>query len=143
MNFKDIHIGELIHRRFQEEAIGMRRACTFFECSEKEVKEMFIQKDVSANTLLKWSKLLEYDFFRVYSHHLVLYSPQRKRKGASKQGEASKKSALPQFKKSLYTIEIITFIIELISSGEKSKKEIIEEYNIPKTTLYKWLHKYK
>ncbi|MFP3598699.1 helix-turn-helix domain-containing protein [Chryseobacterium sp. SIMBA_029] len=104
---------------------------------------MFAQENLSTYILLKWSKLLEYDFFRVYSHHLVLYSPQRRRNGDIKHEKIPQQSVVPQFRKSLYTKEIIAFILELISSGEKSKKEIIEEYNIPKTTLYKWLHKYK
>ncbi|WP_316931881.1 helix-turn-helix domain-containing protein [Chryseobacterium soli] len=104
---------------------------------------MFAQENLSTDILLKWSKLLEYDFFRLYSHHLILYSPQRRRNGNIKNEKGPRKFVLPQFRKSLYTKEIIAFILELISSGEKSKKEIIEEYNIPKTTLYKWLLKYK
>ena len=53
------------------------------------------------------------------------------------------KSALPQFKKNIYTKEMIEFIIEVVESGRKTKSEVISEYRIPKTTLYKWLTKYK
>nr|WP_309872216.1 hypothetical protein [Chryseobacterium sediminis] len=49
----------------------------------------------------------------------------------------------PQFRKKLYTQEIISFILDLIDSGKKSKQEVMNEYKIPKTTLYKWMGKYK
>ena len=89
--------------------------------------------------LLQWSKLLEYDFFRIYSQHILLYAPFGQVKSEDKQ----KKSSLPQFKKKLYTPEIIEFIVELVEKEEKTKQEIINEYRIPKTTLYKWIKKHK
>lgn len=49
---------------------------------------------------------------------------------------------MPQFRKNIYTKEIIYFILEIIQTGEKTKKQVIEDYNIPKTTLYKWIEKY-
>ena len=54
-----------------------------------------------------------------------------------------KKSALPQFRKNIYTKEIIDFILERIENGEMTKNQVIEQYGIPKTTLYKWIDKYK
>ncbi|WP_346770780.1 hypothetical protein [Chryseobacterium sp.] len=30
-----------------------------------------------------------------------------------------------------------------MNSGEMSRAEVIIQYNIPKTTLYKWISKYK
>src|SRR5690554_7816767 len=53
------------------------------------------------------------------------------------------KSALPSFTKSLYTPEIIQFIIELVEQKKKTPPEIIEHYRIPKTTLYKWIRKHR
>ena len=52
-------------------------------------------------------------------------------------------SNLPMFRKSIYTQEIIHFILELYESGQKTKSQIIEDYNVPKTILYKWIHKFK
>ncbi|CAH0191428.1 transposase [Chryseobacterium sp. Bi04] len=135
-HFKDIHIGKLIHQRIEEVSVKTLRICNFFNCTEEEVKKMLEQKDLSTDTLLKWCKLLEYDFFRVYSQHLILYSPPS---GSDKK----EKSILPSFRKSIYTREIIDFIMELVHTGEKSKSQIIEEYRIPKSTLYKWIEKYK
>lgn len=139
LDLKNIHIGNLIQTKVNSEQIEMNRICNFFHCKEKEVNEMYAQASLSTELLLKWSKLLEYDFFRLYSQHLILFSPQ---KGMNTKVENNSKNALPVFRKNLYTKEIIAFSLELIRSGKKTKNQIIEEYNIPKTTLYKWLEKY-
>lgn len=55
----------------------------------------------------------------------------------------AKKSSLPQFRKNIYTKEIIDFILEQIMSEKMTKVEVIAKYRIPKTTLYKWISKYK
>ncbi|WP_426046660.1 hypothetical protein [Chryseobacterium sp. NFX27] len=89
--------------------------------------------------LLKWCKLLKYDFFRIYTQHLLLFSPP----SSPHKKEQDRKSELPQFRKNIYTKIMIEFILELISTGQKTKKQIIDEYQIPKTTLYKWISKYK
>lgn len=101
---------------------------------------MFLQEELTTGILLKWSKLLEYDFFRVYSQHLILYAPQRSTNYNSSSNE--KGSKLPQFRKNIYTKEVIDFILELVESEEKTRQQIIDEYKIPKTTLYKWISKY-
>lgn len=128
--------------RANEYQAEMLRICNFFKCSEEEVKNMFHSETLDSGILLRWSKLLEYDFFRVYSHHLILYSPPASQKGF-KQSQSSRKSNLPQFRKNIYTTEIIEFILEQIKTQKKTKQEIIAEYRIPKTTLYKWISKYK
>lgn len=75
MNFKTINIGTLINQRVTESGIEMSRICNFLKCSEEEIKEMYAQKNLPTDILLKWSKLLDYDFFRIYTQHLILYSP--------------------------------------------------------------------
>lgn len=96
---------------------------------------MYKQKNLTTDILLKWCKLLEYDFFRLYSQHLILYAPPAKQK----ENEKNKNSSLPQFRKNIYTKEIIDFILEQISNGKMIKNEVIEQYRIPKTTLFKWI----
>lgn len=96
---------------------------------------MYKVTSIETENLLKWSKLLEYDFFRLYSQHLILYAPAESKK--------YKKPLLPKFRKNIYTKEVIGFILSQIQSGEMSKFEVIEHYKIPKTTLYKWISKYK
>ena len=103
----------------------------FFNCTEDEVIEMYQQENLPTDILLKWSKLLEYDFFRIYSQHLILYAP------IKSENTNREKSLLPQFRKNIYTREIIDFILERIRTNEMSKNEVIERYRIPKTTLYK------
>lgn len=139
-NFKNIHIGNFIVVRIKETKIDLSRICNFFKLSEMDIKEMLSKTSLDTDLLLKWSKLLEYDFFRLYSQHLILYSPPN---SAGYCIEAKKKKyGSPQFKKNLYTIEIINFILEEIKSGVKTEQQIVDDYKIPKTTLYKWKKKY-
>jgi len=140
MNFKDIHIGQLIEQCFSENKLEISRASTFFKCTEEEVRKMFLDKSLETEVLLRWSKLLEYDFFRVYSQHLILYAPV----AAVEENKREKtKTKLPQFRKNIYTQEVIDFILDQIRSKEMTKKEVMERYRIPKTTLYKWIEKYR
>lgn len=140
MNFKNIHIGSLINQSVTESGLEVSRICNFFKCTENEIKAMYKSENLPTDILLKWSKLLEYDFFRVYTQHLILYAPSLAIK--RKEPQKKEKINLPQFRKNIYTKEVIDFILELIQSGEKTKLQIIDEYRIPKTTLYKWMSKY-
>ncbi|PXW15217.1 MULTISPECIES: transposase [Chryseobacterium] len=135
MKYKNINIGELIKKRVQYLGIHSDRICSFMKISEKEIENMYHDKNIDTDILLKWSKLLEYDFFRIYSQHLILYAPQTSVK------KHSLKEGLPKFRKNIYTKELIDFILDLIKSGKKTRSEIINEYQIPKTTLYKWITK--
>ncbi|MFP3598614.1 transposase [Chryseobacterium sp. SIMBA_029] len=139
MNFKEIPIGPLIEKEVMACGMELSRICNFMKCTEQEIKEMYKVTSIETENLLKWSKLLEYDFFRLYSQHLILYAPVNKIRESKKY----KKSILPQFRKNMYTKEVINFILRQIQSEEMSKLEVIEDYKIPKTTLYKWMSKYK
>ena len=122
-----------------ESGIEISRICNFMKCEEEEVKQIYLQENLSTDILLKWSKLLEYDFFRIYSQHLILYAPV----SADNENTKTQKTNLPQFRKNIYTKEIIDFILEQIEKKEMTKNQIIKRYRIPKTTLYKWISKYK
>ncbi len=139
-NFKEIHIGSVILKITQEKEIEEQRISKFLNKSTDEIEKMYESKDMSTELLLLWSKLLEYDFFRLYTHHLVLYSSTY---SAKNRLENKKESKIPRFKKNIYTVEIIEFVLELIKTGEKSISEIIKEYNIPKTTIHRWVQKYQ
>ena len=139
MNFKNIHIGQMIEKDVADSGTEMSRFCNFFNCTEDEVIEMYQQENLPTDILLKWSKLLEYDFFRIYSQHLILYAPT----SAKAENTKKQKPVLPRFSKNIYTKEVIDFILEQIQNKEMTKVQIIERYNIPKTTLYKWISKYK
>ncbi|QBJ85732.1 transposase [Chryseobacterium gleum] len=136
-NVKDIHIGDLLYKKVKEEEIEINRICKFLQKTENEIVEMYSRKSVDSELLLKWSKLLEYDFFRLYSSHLILYAP------PSNHIKKEKQSQLPHFRKSLYTKEIIDYILELLETHQMTTKEIINQYRIPKSTLNKWISKYR
>jgi len=139
MNFKNIHIGQMIKKGVMENKVGTSRICNFMKCTEEEVENMYQQENLPTDILLKWSKLLEYDFFRVYSQHLILYAPP----SAREKNPDDTESSLPQFRKNIYTKEVIDFIVKQVESGVMTKAQVMERYKIPKTTLYKWISKYK
>ena len=140
-NFKSIHIGKMIENTVADKRIEMSRICNYFKCSDDEIVKIYQSKSLDTEILLKWSKLLQYDFFRMYTQHLILYAPPSANEKRSKKED--KKQTVPQFRKNIYTKEVIDFIIEQIDTEKMTKKQIIERYNIPKTTLYKWISKYK
>jgi len=139
--FKNIHIGKLIETLVMERGLKEERICHFLKVSEQQLSDMYHIKSMDTELLLRWSKLLEYDFFRVYSQHLLLYAPPAKMNFVKT--TTQKNNRIPSFNKSLYTPEIIEFVIEQIEREEKTPSEIIEQYRIPKTTLYKWIKKHK
>ncbi|UTX49030.1 transposase [Chryseobacterium sp. MA9] len=137
MNFKTIHIGQMIEQKIAENGIEVSRICSFLNVTEVGLQQIYKAASIDSDLLLRISKLTDYDFFRIYSQHLILYSPS---KGAQVQ---KNRTGMPVFKKGIYSKEVIEFILELITSGRKTKSQIIEEYRIPKTTLYKWMKKFQ
>ncbi|MGV0924518.1 hypothetical protein [Empedobacter tilapiae] len=73
---------------------------------------------------------------------MILYAPIGK-KNYTEDEENNNKSSLPRFRKNVYTKEVIDYILNKIETGEMKTTEVIERYHIPKTTLYKWISKYK
>ncbi|WP_414843975.1 transposase, partial [Chryseobacterium sp. IT-36CA2] len=104
MNLRNLNIGSLLKISVSKNQIDISRICNFLNCTEKEVLEMYSSPSLDTEILLRWSKLLEYDFFRLYSQHLILYAPQ-----SSMQYVQKKKAdnSLPAFRKNLYTKEIV------------------------------------
>ena len=142
---KKINIGDFIKLRMEEIKIPETRLLAYIKEVNK-VEDLYQMKNINTDVLLKLSKILEYDFFRLYSQHLILYAPPSAVK--SENSETSKpqktsKTKLPRFRKNIYTQEVIDFIIGIIKNNEKTVNEVIAEYRIPKTTLYKWLSKYQ
>ncbi|MCS3533088.1 transposase [Chryseobacterium sp. JUb7] len=136
MLYKEIHIGELIKEKVAEQEISIERICNFLDKEESVVEKLYTNKSTDTELLLKWCKLLEYDFFRIYSSHLILYAPPS---AVNKNHNKSQK--IPYFRKNIYTQEIKNFILRKILSGEMTQSDIIREYSIPKSTLNRWLHK--
>lgn len=140
-NYKNIHLGKLIKTRIKEKGLNTQKICSSMKITEEELAAIYERKGLDSEEILRWSKFLNYDFFRIYSQHLILFSPPVPEKADKSAKE--EESSLPQFRKNIYTTDIIDFILELIKKGKKTKREVIEEYGIPKTTLYKWLSRDK
>lgn len=138
-DIKNIHIGQLLKYRVDEMEIDLLRVCNFLKLSGNEVEEMYQSETIETGVLLRWSKLLEYDFFRIYSQHLILFAPP----AGNSNNKPELRSTLPQYRKNIYTKEIINFVLELINTGEKTKQQVVDDYRIPKATLYKWIEKHK
>lgn len=139
LDLKNIHIGNYIKKYIDEQAISVTRICNFFKTTEEEIEKMYKQKSLDTEVLLKWSKLLEYDFFRLYVTHLMLYDGISHTRTNKKVKEIGGKLI---FRKNIYTQEIKDFLINLIETNQKTVQQVMKEYNIPKTTIYKWLRKY-
>ena len=75
MNFKNIHIGQMMRETIVESGTEMSRICNIFNCTEEEIQSMLDSESLDTEILLKWSKILDYDFFRLYTQHLILYAP--------------------------------------------------------------------
>ncbi|PWN57948.1 helix-turn-helix domain-containing protein [Chryseobacterium viscerum] len=137
LEMKEIHIGEMLLRAVKERGIHEERICKFLGCSSLEVSQMYTNRSINSELLLRWSKLLEYDFFRIYSQHLILYSPQ-----AAMITKNKTYTTIPKFRKNIYSHEVIEFLLELINTGEKSINQVILEYGVPRTTIYRWKTKH-
>lgn len=133
-----IHIGSFLKKRYEELEVSAERACAFFDCDKEHIEEAFQRESLETDLLLKWSKLLEYDFFRLYSHHILLYAPSSNTETAHR-----KESQMPQFRKNIYTKEIIDYMMMMVENKEKTPIQIVQDYRIPKTTLYRWIEKFK
>lgn len=136
MNIKNIHIGSLIRSKVEEHQISIERISRFLNRTEDEIEMMYHAGSMDTDVLLKWCKLLKFDFFRFYTSHLILYAPQSRIDNT-----AIQKGKAMVFRKSIYTQEVKDFILEKIESRTMTANDVVERYKIPKTTLYKWMKK--
>jgi len=139
LNYKTIHIGNIIQEAVLETKTELSHITQFFQMEEDEIHAMYQSNALDTETLLKWCKLLDYDFFRLYSQHLIFYSPISRKKNSL---TPKKPTQLPSFRKNMYTPEIIDFILGTIRTEKKTIPQVIVDYQIPKSTLYKWIQKY-
>lgn len=136
MDFKNIHIGDLIKNRMESLQLKVSDLSADLGCTDKDVNSLLQAETVDSDLLLQFCKILEYDFFRIYTQHLILYAP------STPPNKVVNKTQL-NIRKNIYTPEIIEFILELVRTEKKTKEEIITEYRIPKSTLHRWIKKYE
>jgi hypothetical protein len=136
---RNIHIGAIINEVIQIKKISIDELKIKMGCTTRILNKYLDSKTMDSSTLLKWSKVLKYDFFRLYSSHLMLHhgiSNTLSNKMVDVQVEGI------HIRKNVYTKELIEFLVNKVNSKEMSISQVISTYGIPKTTFYKWLQKY-
>jgi hypothetical protein len=136
---RNIHIGELIGKVMKEKNIPLKVAVYKMKLSTKTVNKQLSSSSIEAIDLLKWSKILRYDFFRLYSCHLMLHHGIS---NALVKNQGAVKIEGIHIRKNVYTKELIYFLISKVRKQEMSAMQVVKKYGIPKTTFYKWLQKY-
>lgn len=136
-NYKNIHIGSHIKRISEIRNLSMSRACSYFKCSQQDIIDIYNQKTLDSGLLLKWCKLLDYNFFMFYHTHLQLYKPSASSSKLSKK-EMNNVDEGYVFRKNIYSPDIIDWILNKWQSGELTPQDIMKKYKIPRTTLYRW-----
>jgi hypothetical protein len=134
--YKNIHIGRTIALEVEEQNINHKKIMRYFKCNSDRVISMYENPYIDTEDLLRWSTLLRKDFFRLYSGYLILH------RGISFKPNTNNIDSQTRIRKNVYTLDFKNKIIEKIRLGKVTTREAITKYNIPKTTLYKWLHQF-
>lgn len=133
-NFKKIHIGYVLKSIVYERKLEEEDVLKYFKITKETLDEIYNTHNVTLDELLKWSKFLRFDLFRIFSMHLMLHHGISITKSKKKDGNAG-----ISIRKNVYTQEIKVFVVSQIRNEEISVPDAIKKYSIPKTTLYKWL----
>lgn len=67
MKLRDIHIGRLIRQRLDETGMSYSEFATSLCCQRHSLYYMFEQKSIDVEKLARISRILDYDFLRLYS----------------------------------------------------------------------------
>lgn len=62
----DIHIGQEIKERVSNSDITTKDIKVFFRCTDEKLKRMYHSNHLRSDLLLKWSILLDFNFFQLY-----------------------------------------------------------------------------
>lgn len=142
LDYKQIHIGNHIKTIAELKELSISRACLFLKCSHKDIQDMYLKETLDSGLLLRWCKLLDYNFFMFYHTHLQLHAPSAaKAKVKTKESDKLKSEVKPNdydFKKNLYMPELIDWIVNKLHKEEISIQQAMDRYQIPKTTIYRW-----
>lgn len=122
--------------------LSLSRACLFLNCSKDDIYTMYQQPSLDSSTLLRWCKLLDYNFFMIYHTHLQMFTPSAATAKITRNPKDQKIQKSYNFKKNLYSPEIIKWLLEQMESKKMSVAQIIDRYSIPRTTIYRWKKKY-
>lgn len=138
VDFKNIHIGKHIKELVSLKNISDERIYRFFKKEFIDLDKLYRLESIDSNELLMWSKLLKYNLFYFYNSHLQIHSPDSARCTVK---SIEKVKSTYSFSKNYYSNEVIQFIVDLHLKKNKPISLIIKEYNIPKTTIHRWIKK--
>jgi hypothetical protein len=136
---RNVNIGLIINEVIKIKKVKLYQFASNLGVSRTELNKYLKSESIDTMILLKISKILRYDFFRLYSSHLMLHH------GISNNLNRNKQEFIIQginIRKNVYTKEMVSFLILKVRSNEMKANEVIKRYGIPKTTFYKWLQKY-
>jgi hypothetical protein len=74
----NIHIGEVIERKFQESGIKMQTFAERINTVERNVYDIFKRKDIKTDLLRSISEALDYNFFDLYTTNIKSSHPEKK-----------------------------------------------------------------
>ena len=94
IDFQDIHIGIHIEHIAKVKNVSVLRASLYFKCSPHDILEMYKKKSLDSSLLLKWCKLLNYNFFMIYHSHLQIFASSASR---AKLDEKEIKKSYPEY----------------------------------------------
>lgn len=117
-----ILIGKHLKEVVEIKGVKMERILNFFHLTdEDEIMVMYEAKSLDTEVLLKWCKLLEYNFFLLYHNHLLLFSSAASN-ARLKPKQINSQTKHLHLKKNIYTKEIKDFIIHLVVTEQMTKK---------------------
>ncbi|KAB1229649.1 transposase [Chryseobacterium viscerum] len=121
----------VVYEKVLEKEIGSARIQDLFKCSQDGIQKIYKGNSMDTEILLRWCKLLKYNFFWIYVQDPILFPLHTTMNSKSKNADS------PVFRKNIYSKEIIECILEVLDKKQKIKSQIIEEYRIPRAILYK------
>lgn len=78
MKFRDIHIGKLIRQRLDQSGMAYGEFASRLCCQRHSLYYLFAQKSIDVEKLARISRILGYDFLRLYSPEDADLSQKRK-----------------------------------------------------------------
>lgn len=141
MDYKNIHIGSHIKQIAKIKGLSISRACAYLKCSHQDILDMYTKKSLDSDVLLRWCKLLEYNFFMFYHSHLQLYNPKASVTKLNVKHSVTKNRSDYIFRKNLYSPDVIDWLLNKLARRELTVKEVMDRYYIPRTTIYRWKKK--
>lgn len=74
-----IHLGREIHEKVLNSNLTKKQIMTYFRCSDSKVNSMYHSEHMKSDLIMKWSILLDFDFFQFFSSSFIKYKKYNKK----------------------------------------------------------------